>query len=193
MSKGCGGAAMHQLDAEDSREKAAALSEVPSHFPLAACSLSICGFSMCARLEGIRRSLLDCFIFIPCVMLLCCGELVQEGFAPRMQSEDIDMSEVDVTDIETLKKRGHMQMAAGQVRWCRAHPSLNAHGHITATVSPLCIFRDPVPTFFCAIVQFENAINAYSLALKVARDSREEARLLSNRSEAFSRYGLAVL
>ncbi len=36
-------------------------------------------------------------------------------------------------------------------------------------------------------VQFENAINAFSLALKLARDPSEEARVLSNRSGAFAR------
>ena len=36
-------------------------------------------------------------------------------------------------------------------------------------------------------VQFENAINEYSLALKIVRDPAEEARLLSNRSSAFAR------
>ena len=43
------------------------------------------------------------------------------------------------------------------------------------------------------VVQFENAINEYSLALKIVRDPAEEARLLSNRSGAFARCVYSML
>ena len=44
-----------------------------------------------------------------------------------------------------------------------------------------------VQTRHVQILQFENAINEYSLALKIVQCGEEEARLLCNRSAAFAR------
>ncbi|BDA43943.1 LON peptidase N-terminal domain and RING finger protein 3 [Coccomyxa sp. Obi] len=71
----------------------------------------------------------------------------REKQAALADGADVDISDADVTDIKSLKRRGHMEVAAGQ---------------------------------------FENAINAFSLALKLARDSDEEARMLCHRSNAFA-------
>ncbi len=80
-----------------------------------------------------------------------------------------------MTDADQLKKRGHLQVAAGRVS------PLSISGEMRSSV------MQRLTAFHHVRAQFEHAINEYSLALKVVQSGQEEARLLCNRSAAFAR------